>query len=55
MAEGERDAAERLIDSIPRQHPFQVRYNTTVQKTDWDSCRRVLERGEKRRVLSQRW
>jgi superfamily II DNA or RNA helicase len=55
MAEGERQAAERLIDSIPRQHPFQVRYNTAVQKIDWDSCRQVLEREEKRRVLSQGW
>jgi hypothetical protein len=34
MAEGEREAAEQLIDPIPYQHPFQVRYNTAVQKTD---------------------
>jgi superfamily II DNA/RNA helicase len=55
MAEGEREAAQPLIDSIPHQHPFQVRYNTAVQKTEWDRCRQVLERSEKRRVLSQGW
>ena len=55
MAEGEREAAERLIDSIPRQHPFQIRYNTRVQKTEWESCSQVLEKGEKRRLLSEGW
>jgi superfamily II DNA or RNA helicase len=55
VAQGEREAAERLIDALPRQHPFEIRYSSAVQKTDWESCRQVLQRDEKRRVLSQGW
>jgi superfamily II DNA or RNA helicase len=55
VAQGEREAAERLIDALPRQHPFEIRYRSAVQKTDWESCRQVLQRDEKRRVLRQGW
>lgn len=54
MALGEREEAKRIIDALPKQHPFEIRY-TRVEKVDWESCAQVLDAGEKRRVLSEGW
>ena len=54
MAVGEKEEAMRIIDAIPKEHPFEVRY-TRVEKVDWESCAEVLAAEEKRRVLSEGW
>lgn len=54
MALGERELAKKIIDGIPKQHPFEIRY-THVGKIDWESCRDVLDAHEKTRVLGQGW
>jgi superfamily II DNA or RNA helicase len=54
MALGEKEQAKKIIDELPTAHPFEVRY-TKVEKIDWESCRKVLDAAEKRRVLSQGW
>jgi superfamily II DNA or RNA helicase len=54
VALGEQAEAQRVIDAVPQAHPFELRY-THVEPIDWESCRQVLDAGEKRRLLSQGW
>lgn len=54
VALGDREEAQRIIDAIPEQHPFEVRY-TAVEKVDWESCATVLSAAEKKRVLREGW
>ena len=54
VALNEVEQAQKIIDAIPRRHPFELRY-THVEPLDWESCTRVLDAGEKYRVLSQGW
>jgi len=53
-AQGQIEEARRIIDAMPRQHPFNLRY-TAVEKVDWESCAGVLSAAEKRRVLREGW
>ena len=54
VAQGDRERAKKIIDELPAVHPFELRY-TQVEPVDWESCRSVLDAGEKRRVLSAGW
>lgn len=54
MALGERERAEKVIDELPKSHPFELRY-THVEKTDWETCREVLDAQERERLLSKGW
>ncbi len=54
VALGEREQAAKIIEAVPQQHPFELRY-TDVEAIDWESCRQVLDAQEKRRVLSAGW
>ena len=54
IAIGEKEEAKRIIDALPKEHPFEVRY-TKVKKVDWESCAIVLSAEEKRRVLEKGW
>jgi hypothetical protein len=54
MALGEKKRARKIIDELPKSHPFELRY-TTVEKIDWESCREVLDAAEKNRVLGSGW
>ena len=54
VALGEKEAAAKIIDAVPEQHPFELRY-TTVEQIDWESCRQALDVQEKRCVLSEGW
>jgi hypothetical protein len=54
LAVGEKEEAKRIIDALPKEHPFEIRY-THVEKVDWESCATVLSAEEKRRVLGQGW
>jgi superfamily II DNA or RNA helicase len=54
IAQGERERAKKIIDELPKAHPFELKY-TRVEPVDWESCRQVLDAGEKRRVLSEGW
>ena len=54
LALGEKEKAQKIIDALPQVHPFELRY-TDVEKVDWETCREVLDAGEKWRVLSQGW
>jgi hypothetical protein len=54
LAMGERELADKLLNDLPQAHPFDLRY-TNVENVDWESCTRVLDVAEKRRVLSKGW
>ncbi len=54
MALGEKEEAQKIIDALPNEHPFEIRY-THVEKVDWESCATVLSAAEKRRILGQGW
>lgn len=54
LAIGEKEEAKKIIDALPKEHPFEMRY-TKVEKVDWESCSEVLSAMEKRRVLSEGW
>lgn len=54
MALGEKEEAKRIIDALPKEHPFEIRY-TRVEKVDWETCAVVLSNEEKRRVLEVGW
>ncbi len=54
VALGEKERAKKIIDELPKSHPFEIRY-THVEKIDWESCREVLDADEKLRALSKEW
>ncbi len=54
MALGEKEQAKKVIDAVPQSHPFEIRY-AKVEKIDWESCRKVLDRLEKKRILKKCW
>lgn len=54
VALGEKERAKKIIDELPKAHPFEIRY-TRVEKIDWESCRSVLDNTEKHRILRQGW
>jgi superfamily II DNA or RNA helicase len=54
LALGEKEQAKKIIDVLPKEHPFEARY-TKVEKVNWESCSMVLSAIEKRRVLSEEW
>ena len=54
VALGEKEEAKRIIDALPKEHPFEIRYSR-VENVDWESCANVLSVREKRRVLDQGW
>ena len=54
IANGEVEKAKKLIDSVKPQHPFDEKYNR-VSDIDWESCAKVLDADEKKRVLLDKW
>ena len=54
MAQGEKEEARRIIDALPKEHSFELRY-AHVENVDWESCATVLSAREKRRILEQGW
>jgi superfamily II DNA or RNA helicase len=54
-AQGEMEEAKRLIDAVPRRHPFAVRYTDSVPSTDWEKCEQVLNRLDLIESLKRPW
>lgn len=48
------EEARHLIDSVPTEHPFEMRYEQ-IDPVDWESCTDVLEKGARRERLSEGW
>ena len=54
LAVGEKERASKIIDELPKSHPFEMRY-TQVGKINWETCTEVLDAQAKREALSQGW
>jgi SNF2 family DNA or RNA helicase len=54
IALGEKEEAKKIIEALPKEHPFEVKYSK-VDKVDWESSAVVLSAEEKRRVLGEGW
>jgi superfamily II DNA/RNA helicase len=54
VALGELERAKKVIAAVPEKHPFDIRYER-IEKTDWESCEKVLSVGEKRVELLRPW
>ena len=54
VALGEVEEAKKIIASVPRKHPFDIKYER-IEKINWESCERVLSNDAKRAALRQGW
>jgi superfamily II DNA or RNA helicase len=54
VALGEEKAARQIIDAVPQQHPFEMKYNR-IESINWESCAQVLSEADKRNVLLKGW
>ena len=54
VALGQLESAKQVIAAVPKQHPFDIKYQR-IEKIDWESCERVLSAAAKRAMLSKGW
>lgn len=54
VAIGSKEKAREIIDAVPAQHPFEMKYNK-IESVDFESCSEVLNDIEKREVLLRGW
>jgi hypothetical protein len=54
VALGAKERAKALIDAVPSQHPFEIRYHR-VEMIEWESCAKVLDGKAKADCLRQGW
>lgn len=54
MAIGDKEEAMKIIDEIPKKHPFQIRYSN-VEKVDWETCSEIISNSDKRDILIKGW
>jgi len=45
---------QRVIDAVPKRHPFALRYDR-IESVDWESCSRVLDSTSQLETLRKRW
>ena len=56
VAMGKKAEAEKIIDAVPVQHPFELKYERqAVNSVNWEVCRVVLNESEKRKCLMEGW
>jgi len=48
------EEAKYIIDAVPKQHPFELRYNQ-IKPINWESCATVLDNTEKKKFLMNGW
>ena len=51
----EDDDAKKIIDNIPKKHPFAVKYNEDIDVHDWDTCENVLKANEIDKAMLTHW
>ncbi|MCX7904286.1 MAG: phospholipase D-like domain-containing protein [Caloramator sp.] len=54
VALNEIEEAKHIIDAVPKQHPFELRYNQ-IKRINWESCATVLDNNEKKKCLMNGW
>jgi len=48
------EEAKRIIDAVPKRHPFEMRYDQ-IESVDWESCSRVLDSASQLEALREGW
>lgn len=48
------EEAKRVIDAVPKRHPFEMRYDW-IENVDWESCSRVLDSASQLEALREGW
>jgi hypothetical protein len=46
--------AKRVIDAVPKRHPFEMKYDR-IENVDWESCSRVLDSASQLEALRKGW
>lgn len=54
VALGEIERAQKTIDAVPKQHPFEMRYHE-IRKIPWESCAKVLDSTQRKQQLLRGW
>jgi len=54
VAIGEKEQAEKIINQVPVEHPFEMRYHQ-IENIDWETCERVLFEDDKKEQLMKGW
>lgn len=49
------EEAKRLLDAVPRRHPFALRYTASLPALDWSKCEQVLNRLDLIEALKRPW
>jgi superfamily II DNA or RNA helicase len=54
LAIGNKEKAKAIINALPEQHPFEMKYNR-IEQVDWEGCTEVLNDIERRGRLLEGW
>lgn len=54
VAIGEKAQAEKIINQVPKEHPFEMRYHQ-IENINWETCERVLFEDDKKEQLLKGW
>lgn len=49
------EQANKIINEVPKSHPFKLKYEKGIGKVDWESCTKILDNKEKRKYLMESW
>ena len=52
VALGHAERAKKVIAAVPKQHPFDLRYQR-IERVNWESCERVISAADKSKLLKQ--
>lgn len=55
IAQNDIEKAKQRINEVPKKHPFENRYNNRIDKVDWESCTKVLDKKQMRKYFEQGW
>jgi hypothetical protein len=48
------EEAKRVIDAVPKRHPFEMRYDR-IENVEWETCSRVLDSASQLEALRKGW
>ncbi|HRR42081.1 MAG TPA: C-terminal helicase domain-containing protein, partial [Syntrophales bacterium] len=48
------EEARRIIDAVPKRHPFEMRYDR-IENVDWETCSKVLDSTSQLEALQKGW
>lgn len=55
VALNDEEKAKKVIDNVPKKHPFNVKYNDDVKVIDWETCSTVLNDIKTLKIMLRGW